>query len=58
MDNPKQCSTPDQLEGGEEKEIELYALFSDQVLEITEGTKVSAKITLEYTLKGKNYKDE
>ena len=58
MDNPKQCEAPDMLEGGEEAEVDLYALFSDSVLEITEGTKVSAKITLEYTLKGKSHTRE
>ncbi len=58
MDNPKQCKTPDKLDGGEEAEVDLYALFSDSVLEITEGTKVSARITLEYTLKGESYSRE
>ena len=58
MDNPKQCETPDKLDGGEEVEVDLYALFSDLVLEITEGTKVSARITLEYTLKDESYSRE
>ncbi|MBA7688286.1 hypothetical protein ES703_96765 [subsurface metagenome] len=58
MDNPKECKAPLVLARGEEEEIELYALFTDKVLEITEGTKVSAKITFEYTLKGKRYKIE
>ena len=58
MDNPKQCEAPDKLDGGEEGEVDLYALFSDSVLEITEGTKVSARITLEYTLKDESYSRE
>jgi tetratricopeptide (TPR) repeat protein len=55
MDNPKRCETPDSMKGGEEAEVDLYALFTDEVLNITEGTKVSAKIVLEYNLKGKSY---
>ncbi len=53
MDNPKKISVPGELKSKEEGEVDLYALFSDSVLEITEGTKVSAKLTLEYVLKGK-----
>ena len=55
MDNPKRCEAPDEMKGGEEAEVDLYALFTDDVLNITEGTKVSAKIVLEYRLKGKSY---
>ncbi|MCK5674038.1 MAG: hypothetical protein KAH95_11720, partial [Spirochaetales bacterium] len=53
MDNPKECPVPAEVESKEEVKVDLYALFSDSVLEITEGTKVSAKLTLEYVLKGK-----
>ena len=58
MDNPKECRAPVELKGGGEKEIEFNALFTDKVLEITEGTKVSVKITLDYTLKGERHKSE
>jgi len=58
MDNPKKCEAPDKMKGGEEAEVDLYALFTDDVLNITEGTKVSAKIMLQYTLKGKSYANE
>lgn len=54
MDNPKKISVPGKVNSEEEIEVELFALFSDSVLEITEGTKVSAKLTLEYVLKGKS----
>ena len=55
MDNPKECAVPQRVNSKEEIEIDLFALFSDSVLEITEDTKVSAKLTLGYTLKGKTY---
>ncbi len=58
MDNPKECAVTGSIGSKEEREVDLYALFSDSVLEITEGTKVSAKITLEYTYKGKSKRKE
>jgi hypothetical protein len=57
MDNPKNCSAPSELGRGEEKEIELYALFTDSVLKIIEGTKISAEITMEFTLDGNRYRE-
>ena len=53
MDNPKECGKVEKLEAGKDVTVNLYALFSDSVLEITEGTKVSAKILLSYTLGNK-----
>jgi len=58
MDNPKQCAAPAKMKGGEAAEVDLYALFTDDVLNITEGTKVSAKIVLEYSLTGKSYSND
>jgi tetratricopeptide (TPR) repeat protein len=51
MDSPKVYEFPDELAKNEEIEIPLYALFNDRVLEITEGTKVAAEITLDYMLR-------
>jgi len=58
MDNPKECSASFELQGGEKKEIELPALFNDKVLEITEGTKVSVRIAVEYTVNEERYTNE
>ncbi len=58
MDNPKESVLQGQISSHEEKSLDLYALFSDSVLDITEGTKVSAKISLTYSYKGKSYKKE
>ena len=49
MDKPKQCALVESMAKGEEIEIPLYALFADDVLEITEGTKINAQIITEYT---------
>ena len=58
MDDPKNCPAPDRLDSGAKKEIELYSLFTEKVLEISEGDKVSVKITVEYSSEGKKYKKE
>ncbi len=55
MDNPKLCIAPTELKKGEETEVQLNALFNNSVLEITEGTKVSAEITIDFTLNDKRY---
>ena len=54
MDNPMEVGSTFTLLPGEEKIIDLYALFTDDLMDVTEGTKASAKITLSYTMKGKN----
>jgi tetratricopeptide (TPR) repeat protein len=58
MDNPKTCSAPGTLGPGEEADIDLYALFTDDVLSISEGTKVSAQIELGFARDGKRYTRE
>jgi tetratricopeptide (TPR) repeat protein len=52
MDTPKEYAFQNPIKRGETELIDLYALFNENVLEITEGTKVAAEITLEYTVKG------
>ncbi|HAK47527.1 MAG TPA: hypothetical protein DCO79_16600, partial [Spirochaeta sp.] len=53
MDNPTESEGPDVLNPGENAKIDLYALFSENVLEITEATIVSAEITIDYLENGK-----
>ena len=52
MDRPKVTAVPGQLRRGESREIDLHALFNENVLEITEGTKVAAEITIDYEVRG------
>ncbi len=58
MDNPMQCGSSFSLTPGEEKEIDLFGIFSDDVMTITEGTKVSSKIVLDYESRGEQVRDE
>jgi tetratricopeptide (TPR) repeat protein len=55
MDNPQAFTTIERLEPGEKKEIEVFALFNNLVLDISESTKVSANLLLEGELDGEKY---
>jgi len=57
MDSPKACRTPAELQAGAETEIELNALFTEKVLEITESTKATAELTLHYSIDGKDFQE-
>jgi hypothetical protein len=57
MDAPKQCSAPSEFGGRQAQEIELFSLFTDRVLDITEGTKVTAEVMLEYYMNDEWYRD-
>lgn len=52
IDNPKLSAEIERLAPGESRQVNLYALFNDQVLTFTEGTKIAAQITLDYRLSG------
>ena len=58
MDNPKAGIMPDRLEEGQRSEIEIYGLFSNSVLEITERTVVSALIVVKGTMDGRAFENE
>lgn len=49
MDTAKICGTIPLLKPSEQAAIDLFAIFSDRVLGITEATKVPADIRIEYT---------
>ena len=54
MDNPMEIGSSFSLKSGEDKTVELFGLFTDDLMDITEGTKASAKITVSYTMSGKD----
>ena len=55
MDAPKTVSVEGSLAPGQEKDVDLYALFNDKVLSVTEGTKVAAEITVAFRVEGRAY---
>jgi tetratricopeptide (TPR) repeat protein len=48
MDQPKECAVIPEMKKGEEREVDLYGLFTNQVLTITEGTDVNALLRVQY----------
>jgi tetratricopeptide (TPR) repeat protein len=58
MDAPKSCPVPAELAPGQEVEVPLFALLTDNVLETTEATKASASIQLTYRSKGESYRQQ
>ena len=48
MDNPKTCTEAFDLEAGAQKTVDLKALFTDSILTVSEGTKVSANVTVKW----------
>ncbi|KKK58873.1 hypothetical protein LCGC14_3040040, partial [marine sediment metagenome] len=48
MDNPKVCVTIEKVEPGETSDVDLFALFSNSLLTISEGELVSSLINVNY----------
>jgi tetratricopeptide (TPR) repeat protein len=55
MANPKQSPVIKKIDSKSASDLDIYALFSDSVLDITEGTKVSTNVILKYKHKGSSY---
>ena len=58
MDNPNLCREIEFIRGGDEGIIDLYALFNDRVLGISESTKMQINISVETAVAGENYGNE
>ena len=50
MDEPKLCAIVPEMERGEIREISLFALFNEKILDITEATKTAAQVRIDYDL--------
>jgi tetratricopeptide (TPR) repeat protein len=48
MDRPKESEAIPELKQGEQREVDLFGLFTNQVLTITEGTQVNAVVRVSY----------
>lgn len=57
MDTPKVSARIDTLAPGEKANIDLYALFTDDILSATEGAKVAAELSANYTVNGRSGMD-
>ena len=52
MDQPKGCAQFPAIERGGRVEVPLYALFTDEVLSLTESTRAPGEIIVDYSLMG------
>ncbi len=52
MERPKVCARVEALPQDDSIELPLYALFIDNMLNVTEGTKVSSQVTVDYDYYG------
>jgi tetratricopeptide (TPR) repeat protein len=57
MDSPRSCHAPSQLNPGEQRPLELNALLTDKVLEVTEQTKVTAEVSVSYQIASEKHTD-
>ncbi len=48
MDGPKECAVIPKIEAGKSISLPLYGLFNDSILGVTEATKVTAEVLVEY----------
>ncbi len=58
MDNAKESNAVDEITSDESADIDIYGLFTNDILEITEGSKLSARFDLTYTLRGEEKSEE
>jgi tetratricopeptide (TPR) repeat protein len=57
MDAPKVSFKAERMASGDLKQVDIFALFNDSVMGVTEGTKTAAEIILEYRKDGELYRD-
>src|SRR6056297_274390 len=58
MDNPKELERIDRLEAGTAATVDLYGLFTEELMEVTEGTKASGRIAVSYVIGEKEKRRE
>jgi tetratricopeptide (TPR) repeat protein len=58
MTDRKLCGTVDSLAAGASKDVDLYALFTRGVLDISEATKAQANVSIDYTAGGQAKTEE
>lgn len=57
MDAPKLSARVERFVPGEEQEIDIYALFTEEILSVTEGAKVAAELNAGYKVSGRSGND-
>jgi hypothetical protein len=57
MDVPRDSVLPFTLEAGEQRKVDLKALFNERMLDVTEATMVTAEVAVEFNVGKSNYVD-
>ena len=57
MDAPILSARIEKLEIGDEEQIDIYALFTEDILSITEGTKLASELKADYLISGTQASD-
>ncbi len=57
MDVPKVCVSFAEIDSGTSLNIDIFALFDDSIISVSQGTKVASEIVLEYLFDGVRYTD-
>lgn len=55
MDTPKTCVEIPVMEKGVSERIELFSLLTDDIMSVTEGSKVAAEIQVTFQMEGQRY---
>jgi len=58
MDNPKSSPSPASLQPGESAEVPVFALFNNKMMEVSEGTKASYRVIIDYTVADQKKNEE
>ena len=56
MDAPQDCPVPSTLQPNEPATVDLFTVFQQRILQVTENMKVNAEVTLEYIENGQPQK--
>jgi hypothetical protein len=57
IDKPKLSARIERLKKGESRTVDLFALFNENVLKVTEGTKAIAEVAVNYKVAGRDARD-
>ena len=55
MDEPKEVDLPGSIAPGDTAQVNILALFTDTILNVTEGTKSAAELVIDYDTNGQSH---
>ncbi len=58
MDEPKEVTLPGTIPPGDTAQMDIYALLTDTILTVTEGTKSAAQLVITYDANGEHHEEK